>query len=90
MRPAVHLRPDRLRAHAAAAVELSGSLQEQLTRRPPEEAGADLGELAELDTTVRRAARELAELGAVLATVAAAAESADRAVAHAVHRVDRS
>jgi molybdenum-dependent DNA-binding transcriptional regulator ModE len=86
MRPDVHLRPDRLHAHAGAAVELAGALESALAARP--RGGTDRG-TAELDAALRRAARELAELAAVLA-VAAAAESADRDSAQALHRAGRS
>ncbi len=79
MRPGVHVRPDRLRDHAAAAAELAGSLQAVLDGRGP----------AELDAALRRSARELAELGAVLAAAAVAAESADRAAMLALRRVGR-
>jgi hypothetical protein len=87
MRPAVHLRPDRLRAHAAAAVELAGSLESARAARPPDQ---DDRATAELDAALRRAARELAELGAVLADAAAGAESADRESALGLHRASRS
>lgn len=85
MQRAVHVRPDRLRAHAAAALELSGALQAVLGGRPEE-----MTELDQLDTRLRRAVRELAELNAVLAAVADAAESADRDAVRAVHRAGPS
>jgi hypothetical protein len=92
MRPAVHLHPDRLRAHSAAAAELAGVLQAALARRPPAAgAASDAGRaLWEIDTAVRRAARELAELGAALAAVAAATESSDHDAARAMRRADGS
>ena len=80
MRPGVHVRPERLRAHAAAAAELADSLHAVIDGRGP----------AEFDTGLRRAVHELAELGAVLGATAAAAESADRAASLALRRAGRS
>jgi hypothetical protein len=87
MRPAVHLRPERLRAHAAAAVELSGALESARAARPRDGSGHGT---AELDCALRRAAGELAELAAVLGAAAAAAGSADRESALALNRAGRS
>ncbi len=75
----MHLRPDRLRAHAADAAELAGDL-EALGRAP--------GPAAErIDTVVRRARRELAEIEAALRGAAADAEAADDDAASSLQRV---
>ena len=79
----VHLRPGRLRAHAAEAAELAAGLQRSLDRCPAP--GAP--DLDRLTTTLRRAVAELAELGAVLGAAAEAAERADGDVARQVSRV---
>jgi hypothetical protein len=67
----MHLRPDRLRSHAADATELAGALA--ALGRPP-------GAAAEhIDTARLRALRELAEIEAALRGAAADADAADRA-----------
>jgi hypothetical protein len=73
MRPELHLHPDRLRAHAAAAHELSDVLARSV-RGPDLPAHA---EIERISTSVRRAVRELAELSAALHAAARAAEAAD-------------
>jgi hypothetical protein len=65
----MHLRPDRLRAHAAEAADMTDALA-RLGRVP---------EVGPLDTAVLRARRELAEVEMSLRTAAAAAEAADHA-----------
>ncbi len=75
----MHLRPDRLRAHAADAAEMADALA-RLGRAP--------GSVAEpIDTAVTRARRELAEVEAALRAAAATAEMADRAAEDALRRV---
>jgi len=83
MRPTVHLRPDRLRAHATAAAELTVGLRAVLGGRP----GFSSSGLDGLETTLHRALRELAELAVVLVAAAEAAEWADADAARAVRRV---
>jgi hypothetical protein len=75
----MHLRPDRLRAHAAEAAELAEALAE-LGRAPGP--AADL-----VDAAVMRARRELAEVEVALRAAAATAEAADRAAELALGRV---
>jgi hypothetical protein len=72
----MHLRPDRLRVHAADAADLAGTLV-ALGRAP--------GPAAEcIDTARLRALRELAEIEAALRGAAADADAADHAAAVAV------
>lgn len=73
----LHLNPDRLRAHAAAAAELSEELRALLP-------GPDLAAAATVRTGVQRAVRELAELSAAMAGAAADVEDADREAATAL------
>jgi hypothetical protein len=75
----MHLRPDRLRAHAAVAAELAGAL-EALGRAPGSAADS-------IDSIVLRARRELAEVEAVLRGAAGNAEAADHAVAAVLERI---
>jgi len=75
----MHLRPDRLRTHAAEAAEMAEVLA-RLGRAP--------GPVAELvDSAVARARRELAEAEASLRSAAAAAEVADHAAEAILWRV---
>ena len=75
----MHLRPDRLRAHAADAADMAEAL-ERLGRAP--------GPAAEpVDTAVTRARRELAEIEAALRGAAVVVESAERAAEDALRRV---
>ena len=74
----MHLRPDRLRVHAAAAAELAAALA-VLSSVP--EAGAE-----RVDAAVLRARRELAEIEAALRTAAAGAEATDEAATVAFRR----
>lgn len=70
MRPDVHRDPERLREHAAAARELADVLLAALGAPdpgPPQHRA----EVDRLDTSVRRAVRELVELGDALAAAAA-------------------
>lgn len=74
----MHLRPERLRSHAAVAADLAHAL---------EALGPAPGPAAErIDTVVRRARRELAEIEAALRGVAADAEAADEAAVDALRR----
>lgn len=74
----MHLRPDRLRAHAVCAAEMAGALARL---------GRASGPAAEpVDSAVMRARRELAEVEAALRGAAAAAETADRAAADALRQ----
>jgi hypothetical protein len=75
----MHLRPDRLRVHAADAADMAEALA-KLGRAP--------GPAAEpIDTAVTRARRELAEIEAALRGAAAAVEAAERAAEDALRRV---
>jgi ABC-type transporter Mla subunit MlaD len=75
MPPQLHLHPERLLVHAAAASGLSDELQAVLRSAPVVDAiGAELDRLR---GTAAAAARELAELSAALAGAAAAANAAD-------------
>jgi RecA/RadA recombinase len=74
----MHLRPDRLRAHAIDAAEMADALA-RLGRAPGPAAEA-------VDSVVARARRELAEIETALRDAAATAEAADRAAADAVRR----
>jgi hypothetical protein len=74
----MHLRPDRLRAHAAEAADMAEALT-RLGRAP--------GAAASVDTAVMRARRELAEVEVSLRAAAAAAEAADHAAETAFGRV---
>lgn len=74
----MHLRPDRLRAHAALAADLAGVL-EALGPAPDTRA-------ERVDAVVLRARRELAEVEAALRGAATMAEAADHAAAAALHR----
>lgn len=73
MHPDVHRDPERLREHAAAARELADVLRAALSDADPSAMVPvpHRAELDRLDTSVRRAARELAELGDALAAAAA-------------------
>jgi hypothetical protein len=82
MPPAVHLRPDRLRVHAAEAADLATCLRSVLEDRPGDGAPA----LERLVTTLRRALSELGELDALLGAAADAAEHADAEAARSLHR----
>ena len=73
----MHLRPDRLRAHAAIAAELMGAVAG--LGRP---SGAE-----HVAVALRRASRELAELQAALLAAAAGAERADEDAAMGLTRV---
>jgi hypothetical protein len=74
----MHLRPDRLRAHAAEAADMAEALAE-LGRAP--------GPAAEpVDTAVTRARRELAEVEAALRSAAAVVDAAEHAAEHALRR----
>ena len=79
MPPELHLRPDALRSHAAAAVALSEELRGAALGVPAPAVDGDDPE--RLRVAVLRAVAELAELGAGLDGAAAAAESADRGAA---------
>jgi len=72
----MHLRPDRLRAHAAEAADMADALAR--LGRAPGPAGALV------DTAVARARRELAEVEMSLRSAAAAAEAADHAAENAL------
>lgn len=77
----LHVHPDRLRAHAAAAADLSEALRSAL---PGPEPARDPGigeEQLRLCSALAHAVRELAELSAALADAAAAAQESDRAAA---------
>ena len=75
----MHLRPDRLRAHAVEAADMAAALA-RLGRAP--------GPAVEpVDAAVTRAGRELAELEMSLRTAAAAAEAADHAAEDALRRI---
>ena len=84
MPPAVHLRPDRLRVHAAEATDLATGLRAALESGPE----GDRPELDRWHTGLRRAVQELAELSAVLVAAADNAERADAAAARVLLRVD--
>ena len=74
----MHLRPDRLRVHAADAADMAEALT-KLGRAP--------GPAAEpVDTAVTRARRELAEIEAALRGAAAAVEAAEHAAEDALRR----
>jgi len=75
----MHLRPDRLRAHAAEAADMADALA-RMGRAPGPAAGL-------VDTAVARAHRELAEVEMSLRSAAAAAEAADHAAENALWRV---
>ena len=72
----MHLRPDRLRAHAAEVADMADALAR--LGRAPGPAGALV------DTAVARARRELAEVEMSLRSAAAAAEAADHAAENAL------
>ena len=74
----MHLRPDRLRAHAAEAADMAEALA-RLGRAPAPAADP-------LDTAVARARRELAEVEMSLRSATAAAEAADHAAVNALWR----
>jgi hypothetical protein len=76
---AMHLRPDRLRAHAAEAADMADALA-RLGRAPGSAGGL-------VDTAVARARRELAEVEMSLRSAAAAAEAADHAAENALWQV---
>jgi hypothetical protein len=73
---AMHLRPDRLRAHAAEAAAMADALA-RLGQAPGPAGGL-------VDTAVARARRELAEVEMSLRSAAAAAEAADHAAENAL------
>jgi hypothetical protein len=73
---AMHLRPDRLRAHAAEAADMADALA-RLGQAPGPAGGL-------VDTAVARARRELAEVEMSLRSAAAAAEAADHAAENAL------
>ena len=74
----MHLRPDRLRAHAADAADMAEALA-KLGRAP--------GQAAEpVDAAVTRARRELAEIEAALRSAAAAVEAAEHVAENALRR----
>ena len=74
----MHLRPDRLRAHAADAADMAEALA-KLERAP--------GPAAEpVDTAVTRARRELTEIEAALRGAAAAVEAAEHTAVDALRR----
>ena len=79
----LHLRPDRLGAHAVTAATLSEELRAALHAAPevlsPDE--------ERVHAAVRRAVRELAALGAALAGAAVGYEAADRVVAQSFDHV---
>jgi hypothetical protein len=75
----MHLRPDRLRAHAAEAADMADALA-RLGRAPGPAGGP-------VDTAVARARRELAEVEMSLRSAAATAEAADHAAENALWRV---
>ena len=75
----LHLRPDRLREHAAAAAGLADELGAAGRGAIPAEPEVD-----RLRAAVRRAAGELAELSVALSAAASAAERADRATARSL------
>jgi hypothetical protein len=75
----MHLRPDRLRAHAAEAADMADALA-RMGRAPGPAAGL-------VDTAVARAHRELAEVEMSLRSAAAAAEAADHAAENALRRI---
>jgi hypothetical protein len=79
MPPELHLHPDRLLAHAAAAAGLSEELREALGGAPTVDAG-HVGEQERLRVAVGAAVRELAELSAALGGVAAEVSAADATV----------
>ena len=75
----MHLRPERLRAHAVDAAEMADALA-RLGRAP--------GPSAEpIATSVTGARHKLAEIEAALRGAAAAAEAADRAVEDTIRRI---
>lgn len=82
MPPAVHLRPDRLRTHAAEAADLAAGLRSVLGGR----SGDGSPDLDRLVTTLRNALLELGELGAVLLDAADRAERADADAARSLRR----
>ena len=75
----MHLRPDRLRAHAAEAADMAEALA-RLGRAPAPAADP-------VDTAVARARRELVEVEMALRSAAAAAEAADHAAENALRRI---
>jgi hypothetical protein len=80
MQPAVHLRPDRLRVHAAEAADLADGLRSVVECR---DGPADLDHVV---TALRHALLELGELGAVLTAAAAAAERCDAEAVRTLRR----
>jgi hypothetical protein len=79
----MHLRPERLRAHAAEAAAMADALA---GLGPPVEAAGPV-DAGPVDAAVTRALRELAAVEAALRGAAAAAEAADRRAADALRRV---
>lgn len=94
MRPDVHLRPDRLLAHAATATALSDALLAAVRGpgRPadgePAAVGPERTELERLDTALRRAVRELDELSAAIVRAVAVASRVDADAAHGLRVLD--
>jgi hypothetical protein len=76
MPPELHMHPDRLLAHAAAASGLSEDLRAAL-REAPTGRGPVAGEHERLLGAVGVAVRELAELSAALAAAAAVATAVE-------------
>lgn len=85
MPPAVHLRPDRLRTHAAEAAALAAGLRSALGARPGDRPPDTDGFV----TTLRQALLELGDLGAALLSAADAAERADAEAARSLRRAGR-
>jgi hypothetical protein len=75
----MHLRPERLRAHAADAADLAGALE--ALGRPPDPA------LERIDTALLRVLRELVMIEAALRGAAADADAADQDAAATVARL---
>ena len=74
----MHMRPDRLRAHAADAADMAEALAKL---------GPAPGPAAEpLDAAVTRARQEFAEIEAALRSAAAAADAAEYAAGEALRR----
>ncbi|HYH32107.1 MAG TPA: hypothetical protein VD903_17175 [Pseudonocardia sp.] len=86
MRPDLHLHPERLRGHAAAAAGLSEELRAALHGAPVDDPGE---EPERLRNAVGLAVRELAELSAALSGAATAVHEADVEVRAALGRVGR-
>jgi hypothetical protein len=85
MAPELHLDPDRLRAHAAAAAGMSEELRCALLRAP-DRPGVD-AEQERIRSAVAGAVRELAGLSAALAGAATASSSADAEVGRSLREL---